>query len=371
MSKRLLSVRGGDPLLFRDGRPFADEVGALTAQSLPLPLPGTLAGLLRSCLGSVVPWNWKTDGPERARATAVAGPLLCLNGNPVYPTPADALHVGNESNPQVMMLRPAAPKANAGCDLPTGLLPMEITAEDKPLPGFRFWSQAVMTDWLAGKSVTPDQIGGLPTEERTHAAMCYATGAGEPGKLFRTDLVAFEAHGWKNLQKTTDEQWSLLARLTTSETVSLPTASPFGGERRLAQIEEVTQTLQWPTCPAAVMTALAGKKTVRLVLATPALFQNGWKPGWLGAGLTGRFAGVTLTLKAAVLPRREPVSGWDFERAGPKPVRWMVPAGTVYFFEVEGDAMALAEANWLEPVSDDPQDQRDGYGLALWGCWNE
>jgi CRISPR-associated protein Cmr3 len=45
----------------------------------------------------------------------------------------------------------------------------------------------------------------------------------------------------------------------------------------------------------------------------------------------------------------------------------MVPAGSVYFFELlEGDPSAVLES-WLRPVSDNEQDRKDGFGLALWG----
>jgi CRISPR-associated protein Cmr3 len=50
-------------------------------------------------------------------------------------------------------------------------------------------------------------------------------------------------------------------------------------------------------------------------------------------------------------------------------VKRVVPAGGVYFFEtVDGSASDLAD-RWLEPVSDDEQDCRDGFGLAVWGVW--
>ena len=54
---------------------------------------------------------------------------------------------------------------------------------------------------------------------------------------------------------------------------------------------------------------------------------------------------------------------------GPKPVKRMVPAGGVYFFEViHGTASDLAH-RWLLSVSDGDQDRRDGFGLAAWGTW--
>jgi CRISPR-associated protein Cmr3 len=103
-----------------------------------------------------------------------------------------------------------------------------------------------------------------------------------------------------------------------------------------------------------------------MVLATPAIFEAGWRPSWVLNGL-----GLTMELRAAAVKRREFVSGWNYsvKARGPKPVRWLVPAGSVFFFEVtSGDAAGLADA-WLSPVSDHLFDRRDGYGLALWGTW--
>jgi CRISPR-associated protein Cmr3 len=53
----------------------------------------------------------------------------------------------------------------------------------------------------------------------------------------------------------------------------------------------------------------------------------------------------------------------------------MVPAGSVYFFEVkDGNPRDLAEKGWLATVSDKDRrkgtfDAEDGFGLAIWGAW--
>jgi CRISPR-associated protein Cmr3 len=112
-----------------------------------------------------------------------------------------------------------------------------------------------------------------------------------------------------------------------------------------------------------------------MVLATPALFDDGWKPKWAREGrppgLDAR-DDIKLKLVSACVPRWRPLSGWNFEigKTGPKAVRRLAPAGSVYFFEVSGAASALARL-WLRPVSDQPQDRRDGFGLALWGTWSD
>jgi CRISPR-associated protein Cmr3 len=110
-----------------------------------------------------------------------------------------------------------------------------------------------------------------------------------------------------------------------------------------------------------------------MVLASPAIFKDGWKPGWLDKGLSGELSGVKLRLVGASISRWKAVSGWSLAPPrGPKPIRRMVPAGSVFFFEVEksGDAAALAD-QWLHSVWDEQKERRDGFGLAAWGTWNE
>ena len=114
-----------------------------------------------------------------------------------------------------------------------------------------------------------------------------------------------------------------------------------------------------------------------MILASPAIFAQGWKPGWLDHDLTGQPPGspdnTKVRLVAACVGRWQAISGWSLEKgtAGPKAVRRAVPARSVYCFEIlEGDIAAIAEKLWLHPVSDNEQDRRDGFGLALWGKWD-
>jgi CRISPR-associated protein Cmr3 len=113
-----------------------------------------------------------------------------------------------------------------------------------------------------------------------------------------------------------------------------------------------------------------------MTLATPAIFEDGWKPAWLGPDLIGSppGSGTRLRLVGVSIKRWQAVSGWSLanlpgQPRGPKPIRRIVPAGGTYFFEtVDGRETDLADL-WLEPVSDQPQDRRDGFGLAVWGVW--
>ena len=129
-------------------------------------------------------------------------------------------------------------------------------------------------------------------------------------------------------------------------------------------------------CPASIKQALAKPSVtkVRMVLATPAIFTSGWHPGWLHGskdGLEGTVpeTDVKVRLKGAAIGRWRTVSGWSYEKHGPKALKRTVPAGGVYFFEiVSGQASALA-SRWLSSVCDDSQAANDGFGLATWGTW--
>lgn len=127
---------------------------------------------------------------------------------------------------------------------------------------------------------------------------------------------------------------------------------------------------------------------VRWTLIAPALFPQGWLPGWLDgegrvkfpsrcptrrpgetrAAYRARFAEEaayfrTARLIAARVGTAQPISGWD-SRDGARPTELAVPAGSCYVFECADaeEASVLAEALNLVPRSDLGE---KGLGLGL------
>jgi len=249
--------------------------------------------------------------------------------------------------------------------------------------------------WLLGLAVTiNDEFLQAPlVEERTHVHLDAATGVAAVGMLFTTAALSLtHLPRYKTIQDAPlDQRFAPVALLTrvvadnwtASALARLDALHPLGGERRLVHWNTANGNLSVWDCPKAVADALGSTNRVRMVLATPAIFTGGWKPGWLDHNLTGSPPESTVKLKlvGVCTQRWRAVSGWSLApvnekgqldsqgKCGPKPVKRMVPAGGVYFFEViDGTGAALAES-WLRPVSDDEQDRRDGFGLALWGTW--
>ncbi len=368
------------PLVFRSARPFGAGGGGDT---LSFPLPSTVAGALRTA------WAEQQGGFDyHVRGTelldmAVHGPLLGRRGADggvaaLFPRPADALYLNDEGHTQAYRLAPEPLPAASGCDLPADLLPVALDpgapkgkpAKDAPA----FWSLETMARWLAGVAPAgePSTHGAsaLPQDVRTHVALDPETFGSDPGRLFQSAGLDFgpvrrkpDEGGW------TEHEYLLLAR---AGFALHPTLRRVGGEGRPARLVE--RTGAWPAPPARLAEAIAKAGGLRLVLATPAVFAGGWKPGWLDENLRGEplcAPGLRLRLRACALERWQPLSGWDLARHQSRAVRRLVPAGSVYWFALEGGAEPAAiERLWLAPLADHEQDRRDGFGLALPGVWH-
>jgi CRISPR-associated protein Cmr3 len=374
------------PLLFRDGRPFGAT--GQGAESLPFPLPTTVAGALRTA------W-WEGQGVggyitavrDRLLALPAAGPLLAeANGDgwrPLLPWPADCLYVGEGEAGRVIRLVPGEPAKGMGCDLPAGLLPVvpETATKAKPARGAAFWYGERMAAWLRGEAVHRGGLGRdpLPIAVRTHVSLGKESLTADEGRLFETMALDFGPQTGRDAEVGGERYGSRVALLARFAEPLEADHRTLGGERRLARVTPVAGV--WPALPEALAARLTGAHHLRLTLATPAPFAKGWLPGWLDGDLTGSpppCPGLTLRLRAAVLGRWLPHSGWDLvHRDGrpggaPRAVRRLVPAGAVYWFDVVAgglDATAV-EALWLAPLADGDQDRRDGFGLGLPGVWS-
>jgi CRISPR-associated protein Cmr3 len=391
-----------DPVIARDGRPFG---AGLRMKSLDWPYPSVLAGSLRTLLGNLQGGFHRDDYQQFIQALkqlAVVGPFPKVDDMLYFPAPQDIVVRKHNGVLNAFGIRPWSVANDAsGCDLPEGLYPVmfpeDIIEDFKPEPIPRFWSYNEMARWLANSkgenflahntTAWPRGFLHLPThDERMHVQMDYWAGAGVEGMLFQTvglDLYRFPRADANNRLVVSEDRLAL--RITgaadaTAALLNLELLAPLGGERRLIGWQACAKPEGWEY-PAQVRQALQsadadGRRFVRMVLTTPAIFSGGWKPGWLNQephGLVGTVPGtqVQVRLIGACVDRWRPISGWSYENNGTKPVRRLAPAGSVYFFRVQSGQCADLAAQWLGSVCDDPdgQDQRDGFGLAIWGVW--
>lgn len=387
-----------DPLIARDGRPAA--VGQFT--TVDFPYPSMVAGAVRTRMGSeggafTIPGNALQELREKVH---VRGPLLaeldsegCVH-QWLAPAPRDAVILNDEEDrPALKRLVPRQlGPAEVMDSLPEkGLIPLGFEGSGpygKPPAGVPFfWTWAELESWLKkprdqpGVDLTSLGIGRLPVETRAHLAIQPGERVGLDGMLFQTAGLRFLQEGASRLKPR-----RLALSLETQEAnvagrdLALERQiAPLGGERRLARWSPASR--EWPRILESIRKQIVATRRARLMLLTPALFEGGALPGWSGANWPLGGA-LQATVRAAAAPRHEVVSGWDLAASNgegkpkgrPKPTRRLVPAGSVYFLELQGsetDLQDWCENTWLACVSDGEQDRRDGFGLAVLGTWED
>jgi len=369
-----------DPLIFGDGKSFTSTPGE-HSQSMPFPFPSTIAGAVRTLAGTDMATGIfdKKRIPE-VKQIIVRGPVLAEMNETgktpawLFPAPADALIVTDGSGTVKIFTRysiaPARTPKGAvtdlkGMDLVVPTKRIKNKAADK-LPHFWRWEQ--MAAWLENPLDGPVDFStlgilGPEREFRTHVHIDPKTQAAAEGMLFQTSGMEFVRSGKDDAAHL---QTFALSLAVETEADLHAGFGHLGGERRVALWQKTQSAL--PECPPSIKEKITKQKHCRLVLATPASFENGYAPSRLQSEF-----GVKVTVRAAALPRHQTISGWDYEIRKPKPARRLAPAGSVYFLQLEGsntDIEKFVDAVWLRAVSDDEQSRRDGFGLALLGVWD-
>jgi CRISPR-associated protein Cmr3 len=413
-------VEPRDPLIAREGRPFGPDPGA-SATSLPFPFPSTLAGSVRT--RSAIDENgvFKHEGAEQVspealqaqekhlealKAIRIRGPLLVQLADNIndlapgenawlVPMPNDVQLFAADSKDTILLRRlvPLTPPWGAQTDFAqnergkqlsfVGREGINISGPRKFLSHhLRYWYWKQFQTWLIDPTTLEQkddlQLSSLGYEDlvrdyRLHVNMDTEKKMGKDGMLFGTSGLEF-THPGDNEQRLHGAQRLALAidvEDADHGTSLLPGVASLAGERRIVTWRQSTQ--HFPICPVSIKDAIKRDRHCRLVLLTPASFTEGYYPTWLHTTHAQAW-GVTVKPLAIAVHRPQVVSGWDLAVSRPKPSRRLAPAGTVFFLSVQGDEEAALDAwiehTWMQCISDDDQDRRDGFGLAVLGTWS-
>jgi CRISPR-associated protein Cmr3 len=375
-----------DPLIVRDGRPFGPDPGT-RAVSLPFPFPSTTTGGARTRAGLKSDGTFDVSQIERVKQIKVRGPLLVELAPRedkiewLAPAPADALLLKAEKEGHVLCKRLVPLKLYTGAEaistnngtplMLVGPVQPDQRKPAKQVPRYWYWEMFEM--WLVDPSdheqpLTTLGHSGPQREYRLHVSMDPDTWTAKEGALFETSGLEFISSGKNHETRlSTTQRLALAVVVDRKETIRSGLAG-LGGERRMVTWHRSEHAL--PDCPPKVLGAIIEQKACRVLLLTPACFEQGYRPKWLVEPRDG----VQPSLAAIAIQRPQVVSGWRFERpVGPKPTRRLAPAGTVLFFSLAGDDKAIetwVKGLWMQCVSDDVQDRNDGFGLAVLGSWS-
>ena len=355
-----------DSWFFREARAF-DTSGSNELSSLFPPPARTVAGAIRTLIGETQNVDWQRfacDGEyadlkrwigisDDLGALKMVGPYPLWNGKRLYPTPLHLLMKEQES----VFLKPGDP---VECDLGKVRLPKL----DKTLPGAKPLENA----WIDS-----DDLQQILRNE-------------PPKKIYRAkDLYAVEPRlgiARNNAQRTAADGLlyqtrHIRPRPELAIGVDIIGVPPewhprngvirFGGEGRASAVtvSDVLPPLAMPK---------ANSQNLLLMLLTPADFGNQkWNlPGFSESEQDGVLVwrgwlnGVELILHSVVLGKAVREGGWDLLNQRPRPVKSLIPAGSVYFCSVVGDIKTAIEKLHGAHIGLDTALGRGELAIGLW-----
>lgn len=322
-----------DSWFFRNAAPFDAGVNT-NGESIFPPFPSVYAGALRSCAEPIPNPNSKKN--TFARRLKIGWNGVIADGHILFPLPLD-LYVRKNSDTkegnQKFFAHEMTLESAAGSSFPLEYFLKMPTRHGKPpyVNGGAYLDSADMSAYLsAGQpsySVWP--LGNYYSREtRIGIRMDPATGKAADGQMYQQTLItpgnekhtcclALEASGIEAPQKS-------VVRL--------------GGEGKLGSIERVEEELPLPGAP-----DMEQDRCFKLYLATPAIFEKGWLPGWISPAhkigvFTYKQRGIRVKLLSAAVGTPVAVGGFGFDgekkEFRPREMRYAVPAGSVYYFEL-------------------------------------
>jgi len=236
-----------------------------------------------------------------------------------------------------------------------------------------YWHWDAFEQWLLEPAEGEQSLATLGhhgplREHRLHVSMNPETLTAKTGALFETSGLEFVSPGEDLETRLRNAQRLALAVIVDRKETLRSGLASLGGERRMVIWRRGDRNP--PDCPEKLLDIISNQEACRVVLLTPACLKEGYRPTWL---LKPR-NGVQPDLRAIAIQHPQVVSGWRLEPPpGPKPTRRLAPAGTVLFLSLKGDKAAIKQwvkDLWMKCISDDEEDQNDGFGMAVFGSWS-
>ncbi|NOY80076.1 MAG: hypothetical protein GXP31_03630 [Kiritimatiellaeota bacterium] len=416
---RAFTIHPRDLLFFRDARPMGGSSEGAGAQ---WPLPSVLHSALLSAFHDRWPedeqgWESKhihhTDREQKKFATGKNTTMRFGGLRTVGPFPW--LQTGREKKkdakalPAGLYLPTPADIVEGGLMQPVKLIgshnlppPLQY-AVASPLPPSKdkpgAWIAACeLRNYLAGNAaaIPTAETGELyDTEARPGVGIDPDTHANRQSVFYQAEYLRLRADvGMAFLAEAKAKKYGEKSGIDLFEKfLAGDTAQPLilGGQRGLAAVR------RQPGADDLALASPKGSIRIKWVLLAPALFENGWRPDWVGengkvllkqmpdrAAFPTRKAWreaartcpeIPAVLVAARIPKPVAVSGWKLRvdggprPGGPKPTRLLVPAGAVYYFECADEAAGAALVRQLHLKVKSQRLGEQGFGFGVCGTW--
>lgn len=381
-----------DPLLFGDNR--SARAGSDHRQTDQDPSPATLYGAVGARIATELgarPGGWgpaepvlgefsdALDGGSTERSELAGYCLQDARGESWFPAPEHLViaRAGARRLPEDVVAPAAAePGIESSLGALRRLVPRSELGSEQTEPGRRpeeagepLWvGEELLGAVLAGGEPFPEGSSHLSSlerilspESRVGLAVDNETSQAMEGRLFTRPYRRFASgidEHWGGFGHAGYRAWFRPVGLNGHTPDFFDGLGFLGGDRGRVRCRfQASPAGPLESLEARVSDAVEGSQGFVVYLLTPAVARE----------VLPRLAGEEPI--AAALGRPRAVSGW---RSGPRPIRTLVPAGSVYFYRWPrgagpGQRRELLSGLWLEPL--DPDYRNPGFGRMLAGVW--
>ncbi len=357
LRSRMLADGGADMAAFAQGEPLAADPRLAEALGTP-----------------DQPGSFRIAGFTLARR--VGGAIdLC------FPLPADVVVTDKELD-DASYLEPTAVAGALRSSAAFAELPILRAAKPaKPIGGL-WLNGAGWQAYLNGERLNAAHLlrssDLWQTDPRLGIALEGGRGTVQTGMLYTAETVALRREGRDAATGKNYHDVGLFVGVDGADNL-VPQGGllRFGGDGRGAAVVSCSTRPPEPDWP-----RIDREKRFRLVLATPGLFEHGWRlPGLAADNLWHGPDGCVAKLVAASVNRADVISGWDLAKwshgkSGPKTAFRAAPTGSVYWFEeFQGTVAALgklvAEGFWATSEYPDSSRRAEGFNNLFIAAWRQ
>lgn len=366
-------IEPNDVLMFRDGKPFSGGDDHYARGIFP-PFPSTFYGAIRSKIlsekypqyesykKSVIPDDIKREiGTNSSYGSLTITNFLIAERedgiiNPIFPIPKDVVKIKDKDKKDLFILKPEEQLKNQiNFNLPISSLANLWLENEAPLEETNdFISLKMLDKYLQGDILdeTIDKNDLYQKEERVGIGKDRMRKTAKTGLLYSVEYFRLK------------QEVGFIVELSGVESLPKEGLLRLGGDHRSAFYKET---------PFQMLDAEVVKRKInntmrfKIILLTPAIFNNGWIPDWIdvrsGVGLVN---GISLKAVSAAIGKPLYAGGFDFAKGKPKDMKKAVPQGSVYYFEIKhGSIDEIFNTFWLKSISSDKQ--KEGFGISIIG----
>ncbi len=354
-----IEINAFDTLFFKDGKPFSMGEDVWASGIFP-PAPSVFYGMLQTTFAAQQNIAPKQIANE-TQNLKINGIYLKLNDQLLFPIPADVfvpknnIVSGEEQSSLRLVMKDNIPNSSLSGKGVLKILHSNTNEKIKDYFGKAFLSKINFEEYTNGSNdVWFYQLSDfLSSEAKVGIGKDPASNTTSKGKLYRVGMVRPEA---VSLQGK-DYKLSFVIDFNGIDLSEKSNLLRLGAEYKTAYFN----TIKKPK----ISLPKISSEYLCLYLATPAIFENGSFPTFFNQK---SFDAVQFEMVSCAIGKAQYLGGFDMVKRYPKPMKKVVPAGSVYYLKSK-QADLLAQKLHNNSISE-MGSSKIGFGKVLVGNLN-